>query len=76
MTTLNTEPFKYAYNALDKAKYPNTHTSSSGYVALATMLEVCVNYKMGISQIQKALDEKTSEWETELHNFLFERYGQ
>lgn len=66
MTTLNTAPFKDAYNALDKARYPNTHTSSSGYVALATMLEVCVNYKMGISQIQKALDEKTNQWTNEL----------
>jgi hypothetical protein len=76
MTTLNTQDFKDAYNALDKAKYPNNHTPSSGYVALATMLEICINWKMGITQIQKRLDEKTSEWETELHNFLFERYGQ
>lgn len=66
MTTLNTEAFKYAYNALDKAKYPNTYTPSSGYVALATMLEICINYKMGISQIQKSLDEKTNEWTNEL----------
>ncbi len=66
MTTLNTEPFKYAYNALDKAKYPNTHRSTSGYVALATILEISINWKMGISQIQKALDEKTNEWTNEL----------
>jgi hypothetical protein len=70
MTTLNTQDFKDAYNALDKAKYPNNHTSSSGYVALATMLEVCLNYKMGISQIQKALDEKTNEWTTELEKLV------
>ena len=70
MTALNTQDFKDAYNALDKAKYPNNHTSSSGYVALATMLEVCVNYKMGISQIQKALDEKTNEWKTELEKLV------
>ena len=70
MTTLNTAPFKDAYNALDKARYPNTHTNSSGYVALATMLEVCVNWKMGISQIQKALDEKTNEWTTELEKLV------
>lgn len=66
MTTLNTQDFKDAYNALDKAKYPNTHTSSSGYVALATMLEVCVNWKMGINQIQETLDEKTTQWKNEL----------
>ena len=57
MTTLNTEAFKYAYNALNKAQYPNSHTASAGYVALATMLEVCVNWKMGISQILKELSE-------------------
>ena len=66
MTTLNTEAFKYAYNALNKAQYPLSHTPSSGYVALATMLEVCVNWKMGIAQIQKALDEKTNEWTNQL----------
>ena len=66
MTTLNTEAFKYAYNALNKAQYPLSHTPSSGYVALATMLEVCVNWKMGIAQIQKTLDEKTNEWTNEL----------
>jgi hypothetical protein len=70
MTTLNTQDFKDSYNALDKAKYPNTHTPSSGYVALATMLEICVNYKMGISQIQKSLDEKSAQWKTELESLV------
>jgi hypothetical protein len=39
------------------------------------MLEVCVNYKMGISQIQKTLDEKTNEYKSELENLVsgFER---
>lgn len=66
MTELKTDEFKNAYNALNKAKYPNNHTSSLGYVALATMLEVCINWKMGINQIQERLDEKTSEWKNEL----------
>jgi hypothetical protein len=70
MTALNTAPFKDAYNALDKAKYPNTHTSSSGYVALATMLEVCINWKMGINQIQETLDEKTAQWKNELESLV------
>ena len=70
MTTLNTAPFKDAYNALDKAKYPNNHTSSSGYVALATMLEVCINWKMGINQIQETLDEKTAQWKNELESLV------
>ena len=70
MTTLDTAPFKNAYNALDKAKYPNSHSPSSGYVALATMLEVCINYKMGIAQIQKSLDEKTAQWENELESLV------
>jgi hypothetical protein len=34
------------------------------------MLEICVNYKMGISQIQKALDEKTNEWTNELEKLV------
>ena len=68
MTTLNTQDFKDAYNALNKAKYPATHSNSSGYVALATMLEICINWKMGITQIQKRLDEKTSEWKNELES--------
>ena len=70
MTTLNTQDFKDAYNALDKAKYPNNHTQSSGYVALATMLEICINWKMGINQIQERLDEKTSEWKNELESLV------
>ena len=70
MTTLNTEAFKEAYNALNKAKYPNNHTSSVGYVALATMLEICINWKMGINQIQERLDEKTSEWKNELESLV------
>ena len=70
MTTLNTQDFKDAYNALNKAKYPLSHTPSSGYVALATMLEVCINWKMGITQIQKSLDEKTSDYKKELESLV------
>jgi hypothetical protein len=70
MTTLNTTDFREAYNALNKAKYPNTHTSSVGYVALATMLELCINWKYGVVQTQKTLDEKTSEWTTELESLV------
>jgi hypothetical protein len=75
MTTLNTAPFRDAYNALNKAKFPLSHDNRIAYVALATMLEVCVNYKMGISQIQKTLDEKTNEYKSELENLVsgFER---
>jgi hypothetical protein len=70
MTELKTDEFKNAYNALNKAKYPNTHTSSVGYVALATMLELCINWKYGIVQTQKTLDEKTSEWKNELESLV------
>ena len=70
MTTLNTQDFKDAYNALDKAKYPNNHNPSSGYVALATMLEICINWKMGINQIQESLDEKTTQWTNELESLV------
>lgn len=70
MTTLNTTDFREAYNALNKAKYPNNHTSSVGYVALATMLELCINWKYGVVQTQKTLDEKTSEWKNELESLV------
>jgi hypothetical protein len=30
------------------------------------MLELCINWKYGIVQTQKTLDEKTSEWKNEL----------
>jgi hypothetical protein len=70
MTTLNTAPFRDSYNALNKAKFPLSHDNRIAYVALATMLEVCVNYKMGISQIQKTLDEKTNEYKSELEKLV------
>lgn len=66
MTTLNTEPFKNAYNALNKAKHPLTHDNRIAYVALATILEIDINWKMGINQIQENLDEQTARFEKEL----------
>jgi hypothetical protein len=75
MTILNTRDFIDSYNALNKAKHPLSHTSSSGYVALATMLEISINWKQGINQIQETLDEKTAQWKNELENLVsgFER---
>ena len=70
MTTLNTREFIDSYNALNKAKHPLSHTSSSGYVALATILEISINWKMGIQQIQRSLDEKSSEWKNELESLM------
>lgn len=65
MTTLNTKDFIESYNALNNAKY-SSHDNRLAYVALSTMLEICINWKMGIQQTQRSLDEKTSEWKTEL----------
>jgi hypothetical protein len=70
MTTLNTKDFLESYNALNKAKHPLSHTSSSGYVALATILEISINWKMGINQIQESLDEKTNQWKNELESLV------
>jgi hypothetical protein len=70
MTILNTREFIDSYNALNKAKHPLSHTSSSGYVALATILEISINWKQGINQIQKTLDEKSSEWKNELESLV------
>jgi hypothetical protein len=70
MTTLNTKEFLDSYNELNKAKYPNSHDNRMGYVALSTMLELCINWKYGINQTQKTLDEKSSEWKNELESLV------
>lgn len=70
MTTLDTKEFIDSYNALNKAKHPLSHTSSSGYVALATMLEISINWKQGINQIQKTLDEQSAKWKLELESLV------
>jgi hypothetical protein len=70
MTILNTREFIDSYNALNKAKNPLSHTSSSGYVALATILEISINWKQGVKQIQETLDEKTAQWKTELESLV------
>jgi hypothetical protein len=66
MTTLNTKEFLDSYNELNGAKFPNSHDKRLAYVALATMLELCINWKYGIVQTQKTLDEKSNEWKNEL----------
>ena len=69
MTTLNTKDFIESYNALNNAKY-SSHDNRLAYVALSTMLEICINWKMGIQQTQRSLDEKTSEWKNELESLV------
>jgi hypothetical protein len=69
MTTLNTKDFIESYNAINNAKF-STHDNRLAYVALATMLELCINWKMGIQQTQRSLDEKSSEWKNELESLV------
>jgi hypothetical protein len=69
MTTLNTKEFLDSYNAINNAKF-STHDNRLAYVALSTMLELCINWKYGINQTQKMLDEKTSEWKNELESLV------
>ena len=69
MTTLNTKDFIESYNALNNAKF-STHDNRLAYVALSTMLEICINWIMGIQQTQRSLDEKTSEWKNELESLV------
>jgi hypothetical protein len=69
MTTLNTKDFIESYNALNNAKF-STHDNRLAYVALATMLELCINWKMGIQQTQRSLDEKSNEWKNELESLV------
>ena len=59
MTTLNTKDYIKASNDLGRFRFPNSYDSRLAYVSLATILEVCINNKMGISQIQKTIDEMT-----------------
>ena len=69
MTTLNTKDFIESYNALNNAKF-STHDNRLAYVALSTMLEICINWKMGINQTQRSLDEKSNEWKNELESLV------
>jgi hypothetical protein len=69
MTTLNTKDFIESYNALNNAKY-SSHDNRLAYVALSTMLEICINWKMGIQQTQRSLDEKSSEYKNELESLV------
>jgi hypothetical protein len=68
-TQLKTQEFLDSYNALNKAKYPS-HENRLAYVALATMLELCINWKYGINQTQKMLDEKSAQWKSELESLV------
>ena len=69
MTTLETKEFIDSYNELNKAKYPS-HDNRLAYVALSAMLEICINWKMGVKQTQERLDEKTNEYKNELESLV------
>lgn len=57
MTTLNTKDYIKSHNALGNYRFPQSHDTRLAYVSLATILEMCINNKMGITQIQKMIDE-------------------
>ena len=59
MTTLNTKKYIQAHDDLGRFRYPLSYDPRLAYVSLATILEMCINNKMGISQIQKMIDEMT-----------------
>ena len=59
MTTLNTKKYIQAHDNLGRYRYPNSYDNRLAYVSLATILEICINNKMGVAQIQKSLDEMT-----------------
>jgi hypothetical protein len=59
MTTLDTKKYLQSENELGNFRFPTSYDSRLGYVSLATILEMCINNKMGISQIQKMIDEMT-----------------
>jgi hypothetical protein len=59
MTTLNTKDYIKASNDLGRFRYPNSYDPRLAYVSIATILEMCINNKMGIKQTQKMIDEMT-----------------
>ena len=59
MTTLNTKKYIQAHDNLGFHRYPVSYDPRLAYVSLATILEMCINNKMGIAQIQKMIDEMT-----------------
>jgi len=66
-TELNTKDFIRAYTDLNEVKTDNyTYNTALAYVALSSTLEVCINWEMGILEIQKSLDKKTLEMQTQL----------
>jgi hypothetical protein len=70
---LNADPFKKAFIDLENAKQTNpsfTDASLMAYVTLSTILEVSINWKMGVIEIQETLDEKTLEYQKELLEIL------
>ena len=59
MTTLNTKDYIRAHDARGWVQFPNSYDNRLAYLSLATILEICINKKMGIKQIQEMLDEMT-----------------
>jgi hypothetical protein len=59
MTTLNTKDYIKAHDARGWVQFPNSYDNRLAYLSLATILEICINKKMGINQIQEMLDEMT-----------------
>lgn len=75
-TILNTDPFKQAFIELDNAKRSKpdfTTASLMAYVSLSATLEICINWKMGVREIQALLDEKTLKFLQELHELNIEK---
>lgn len=59
MTILNTKDYIKAHDARGWVQFPNSYDNRLAYLSLATILEICINKKMGINQIQEMLDEMT-----------------
>ena len=69
MTTLNTKDYIRAHDARGWVQFPNSYDNRLAYLSLATILEICINKKMGINQIQEMLDEMTKGEQALLERF-------
>ena len=70
MSELNTKDFTNSYKALQNAKYPTQKTNADEHLVLVTILNVSIEWKKSLAEVQELLDKKTKENNAELEFHL------
>lgn len=70
MSELNTKDFTNSYKALQNAKYPTQQINADEHLVLMTILNVSIEWKKSLAEVQELLDKKTKENNTELEFHL------